>query len=82
MPNRVKLVELACNDADLSESGRRWARWPRLELDFSAADRADENTLNHVLWFSTHGEEAYPDAYVCARDADDEQEKAQDDDQR
>lgn len=29
-------------------------------LDFSSEDKADENSLNHILWQATHGNEPYP----------------------
>jgi hypothetical protein len=31
-----------------------------LELDFDEEDKADEDTLNRILWFSVRGEEPYP----------------------
>ena len=31
-----------------------------LELDFDDEDRADEDTLNRILWFSVRGDQPYP----------------------
>ena len=62
MPNRIKLDELASNEAGSSAAGRR-SELASSTLDFSDADRADEDTLNRALWNSTRGEEPHPAAF-------------------
>ena len=31
-----------------------------LDLDFDVEDRADEDTLNRILWFAMRGDQPYP----------------------
>jgi YVTN family beta-propeller protein len=54
VPNRVPLDEM--NPSLKTLTGRRlyWAQ-KSLELDFSEADRADEGTLNRILWHAARG---------------------------
>jgi hypothetical protein len=40
-------------------SGLLWAR-KSMELCFSQPDCADEDTLNRILWFASHGDTPYP----------------------
>ena len=58
-PNRIKIDEM---NKPLSELKGRQLYWAKksLELDFSEEDKADEDTLNRILWHAMRGEEAYP----------------------
>ena len=45
-----------------NSTGRRMSsRCSRCALDFDEEDRADEDTLNRILWFSVRGHVPYPD---------------------
>jgi YVTN family beta-propeller protein len=58
-PNRIALDELNKPLDQLRGQALDWAR-RSLELDFEKEDRADEDTLNRILWFAMRGEQSYP----------------------
>jgi YVTN family beta-propeller protein len=70
VPNRIPLDEVSPAVNKMQGSMRRWSD-ATSRLDFSDADRADEGTLNRVLWFSTHGDEPYPMMAGAVEDDDD-----------
>ena len=47
----------------LTGKARYWAM-KSMKLDLRAPDRANPNTLSHILWFAAHGEMQYPSRYV------------------
>jgi YVTN family beta-propeller protein len=57
--NRVALDEMNKPVGELTGRAREFAL-KSLELDFDEQDRADEDTLNRILWFSARGERPYP----------------------
>ena len=57
--NRVKLDELNKSVGELNGKAKDFAR-KSLELDFDVEDRADEDTLNRILWFAMRGDKPYP----------------------
>jgi YVTN family beta-propeller protein len=59
VPNRIPLDEMNKPLAGLRGKEREFAL-KSMELDFDEEDRADEDTLNRVLWFSVRGDEPYP----------------------
>ncbi|HZE21366.1 MAG TPA: hypothetical protein VE082_04875, partial [Desulfobaccales bacterium] len=60
-PNRVPLNEMNPPLKTLTGPQLYWAK-KSLELDFSEADRADEMTLNRILWHSARGYDTpYPE---------------------
>ena len=61
----VALDTLTPPKEKLSAQARVWAE-KSLELDFTDADAADEDTLNRILWFACKGEEPYPVEWVGA----------------
>jgi YVTN family beta-propeller protein len=61
VPNKVPLDEMNPPLEALRGKALYWAR-KSLELDLDEADRADEDTLNRILWHSVRGYETpYPD---------------------
>jgi hypothetical protein len=40
-----------------------WAQ-KSLALDFDEADKADEDTLNRILWHAVRGDAPFPEKYV------------------
>jgi len=57
--NRVPLDEMNRPVKELTGKAREFAL-KSLELDFDEEDRADEDTLNRILWFSVRGDKPYP----------------------
>jgi hypothetical protein len=57
--NRIELNEMNKPLKDLKGQALYWAK-KSLELDFDQEDRADEDTLNRILWHSVRGGEVYP----------------------
>jgi len=65
-PNQIPLDEMNPPTAALRGDARHWAE-KSLALDFEEVDRADEDTLNRILWHSAKGPEApYPAALAGA----------------
>ena len=69
MANQVPLDEMNPPEKKLKGQALYWAR-KSAELDFSDADRADEDTLNRILWHSVRGDEPYPGQFAGARRAE------------
>ena len=57
--NRIPLDEMNKPLDQLKGKEREFAQ-KSIELDFDVEDRADEDTLNRILWFSVRGEAPYP----------------------
>ena len=57
--NRISLDEMNRPVKDLIGKERELAL-KSLELDFDVEDRADEDTLNRILWHSVRGNQPYP----------------------
>jgi len=58
--NNIRLDEMNKPIEKLDGKAKEFAR-KSLELDFDEEDRADENTLNRILWFSVRGDQPYND---------------------
>jgi hypothetical protein len=58
--NRIPLDEMNKPLKDLTGKAKEFAL-KSLELDFDEEDRADEDLLNRILWFSALGHMPYPD---------------------
>jgi YVTN family beta-propeller protein len=65
-PSRIALDEMNPPLKALRGRALYWAR-KSLELDLDHADRADEDTLNRILWHSVRGAEPYPEEYAARR---------------
>jgi hypothetical protein len=57
--NRIALDEMNKPVEKLDGKAKEFAR-KSLELDFDVEDRADEDTLNRILWYSVKGDRPYP----------------------
>src|SRR5207249_2223495 len=57
--NRIALDEMNKPVKELTGKAREFAL-RSLELDFDEEDRADEDALNRILWFSVRGDRPYP----------------------
>ena len=57
--NRIALDEMNKPIEKLDGKAKEFALKSR-ELDFDEEDRADEDTLNRILWFSVKGNQPYP----------------------
>jgi YVTN family beta-propeller protein len=57
--NRIPLDEMNRPVKDLTGKEKEFAL-KSLELDFDVEDRADEETLNRILWHSVRGNQPYP----------------------
>jgi hypothetical protein len=57
--NRIALDEMNKPVEKLDGKAREFAL-KSLALDFDEEDRADEDTLNRILWFSVRGDRPYP----------------------
>jgi YVTN family beta-propeller protein len=57
--NRIPLDEMNKPVSQLEGKAKEFAL-KSLELDFDEEDRADEDTLNRILWFSVRGNQPYP----------------------
>ncbi len=72
LPANVPLDELNPPPQKMSAAERRWAE-QSLAQDFSRIDRADEDTLNRILWHAARGrDDTYPDWAVLADPEDDD----------
>lgn len=61
-PNQIQIDEMNQKMTALTPTGKKWARLS-LAQDFSDADRADDDALNRILWYSVKGEKVpYPEA--------------------
>jgi YVTN family beta-propeller protein len=64
LPNRVPLDEMNPPVKQLTGSARHWAL-KSLELNLRQGDRADEDTLNRILWHSVRGDNVpYPERFT------------------
>jgi hypothetical protein len=59
-PAGIKLDEMNPSLRGLSGSALHWAK-KSMELDLEDGDKADEDTLNRILWHSVRGDEPYPE---------------------
>jgi YVTN family beta-propeller protein len=57
--NRIPLDEMNKPVSELKGKAREFAL-KSMELDFDEEDRADEDTLNRILWYSVRGDKPYP----------------------
>jgi hypothetical protein len=57
--NRIPLDEMNRPVKDLTGKEKEFAL-KSLELDFDVEDRADEDTLNRILWYSVRGNQPFP----------------------
>jgi YVTN family beta-propeller protein len=57
--NRIPLDEMNKSVTELRGKALYWAK-KSMELNFDEGDKADEDTLNRILWFSVRGDEPYP----------------------
>ena len=57
--NKIPLDEMNKPVKELEGKAKEFAL-KSLELDFDEEDRADEDTLNRILWFSVKGNLPYP----------------------
>ena len=72
--NRIALDEM--NPAIKKLAGKQlfWAQ-KSLALNLEQGDKADEDTLNRIIWYATKGYDTpYPAGYVNIRDEDDDDE--------
>ncbi len=69
--NRVALDEMNQPLKKLRGEALHWAE-KSLTLDFDEGDKADEDTLNRILWHAARGPAPYPAEFVGSRLADDE----------
>jgi YVTN family beta-propeller protein len=71
-PNRIPLDQMNPPLSSLEGPALDWAK-VSLKLDFSEADRADEDTLNRLLWHATRGYDApYPERFAGEQAGEDE----------
>jgi YVTN family beta-propeller protein len=64
LPNRVPLDEMNPPLKQLTGLARHWAL-KSLELNLKEGDRADEDTLNRILWHSVRGDKVpYPERFA------------------
>jgi YVTN family beta-propeller protein len=69
--NQVKFDEMNPDLNALKDKALFWAK-KSIELNLDEADKADEDTLNHILWYAMRGYETpYPDKYA-GKDEDDD----------
>jgi Phosphoesterase family len=59
VPNRIKLDEMNKPLAQLDGKALDWARKSQA-LNLDEGDKADEDTLNRILWYSVRGDDPYP----------------------
>jgi hypothetical protein len=57
--NNVALNEMNPPPKDLKGKALEFAK-KSMDLDFDEEDKADEDTLNRILWFAMRGEQKYP----------------------
>ena len=66
LTNNVRLDEMNPGTASLSRKQSYWVK-QSLKLNFKQPDRADENTLNRIVWHSVKGVDArYPARFAGA----------------
>src|SRR5262249_3483379 len=66
LPNGVSLDEMNKKVHQLHGKQRTWALRSQ-ELDFSRRDRADDDTLNRILWHAAQGAETpYPSSLAAS----------------
>lgn len=71
-PNQIRIDEMNPKVEALSGPARHWAKLS-LAQDFSEVDRADEDTLNRIIWHSVKGlRTPYPPARGNSADEDDD----------
>ncbi len=64
VPNKVPLDEMNKKLSELKGKELYWAR-KSLELNLDEGDKADEDTLNRILWHATRGYDTpYPERYA------------------
>jgi YVTN family beta-propeller protein len=64
LPNKIPLDRMNPPLSRLLGKARHWAE-KSLAMDFDDGDKADEDTLNRILWHATRGEEApYPEEFA------------------
>jgi YVTN family beta-propeller protein len=69
-PNQIALDEINPPMAALRGPALHWARLS-MRQDFSGLDRADEDTLNRIIWHATKGyDQPYPRVRGARREAD------------
>jgi YVTN family beta-propeller protein len=67
LPNRIPLDEMNPPLQNLRGQALFWAK-KSLALDFKEGDKADEDTLNRILWHATRGDDTpYPQQFVGSR---------------
>jgi hypothetical protein len=67
MPNRLALDEMNPPLRKLTGKARYWAE-KSLALNLEEADKADEDTLNRILWHATRGYDTpYPEEFAGSR---------------
>ena len=67
VPNRLALDEMNPPLKKLTGKARYWAE-KSLALNLQEADKADEDTLNRILWHATRGYDTpYPEEYAGSR---------------
>jgi YVTN family beta-propeller protein len=66
-PNRIPLDEMNPDLKSLQGASRKFAELS-MAMDFSAPDRINEEQLNQVLWFATHGLKRRPDTHAQSRE--------------
>jgi hypothetical protein len=66
LPNNIPLDEMNPGSASLSRKERYWVK-QSLKLNFKQPDRADEDTLNRIVWHSVKGVDTkYPVRFAGA----------------
>jgi len=64
VPNKIKLDEMNPPLKGLHGKPLFWAK-KSMELDLDEGDQADEDTLNHILWYATRGYDTpYPKEFA------------------
>jgi DNA-binding beta-propeller fold protein YncE len=59
VPNRTPIGEMNPKRSALNATGKQWYDVSE-SLDWSGIDKADFGKLNKVVWYSLHGDKAYP----------------------
>ncbi|HJT79049.1 MAG TPA: alkaline phosphatase family protein [Gemmataceae bacterium] len=72
LPNRVALDEMNPSLKKLRGEALHWAE-KSLALDLDEGDKADEDTLNRILWYAARGPAAYPVQFVSSPVGDDDE---------
>jgi YVTN family beta-propeller protein len=69
-PNKIPLDQMNPDLRKLTGRALYWAR-KSLALNLKEGDKADEDTLNRILWHATRGDAPYPAHFAGADDDDD-----------